>query len=127
MNQSRSANGAWDLCIISTPRPPPQVNDVSTVIPRNSVIEANQSGLIAEPLVDITPQVGGGTAREAQQHNRQEARGHGRSRPGGEAPLYTATVGASFLRRASCTEVSLSAWSTAVRGSQGCPPVLAPT
>ena len=30
---------------------------MSTVIPRNSVIEANQSGLIAEPLVDITPQV----------------------------------------------------------------------
>ncbi|KXZ42847.1 hypothetical protein GPECTOR_115g341 [Gonium pectorale] len=34
-----------------------EVNDVSTVIPRNSVIEANQSGLIAEPLVDITPQL----------------------------------------------------------------------
>eukprot|EP00877_Chromochloris_zofingiensis_P010287 jgi/Chrzof1/5511/Cz16g05280.t1 len=34
-----------------------QVNDVNTVIPRNSVIEANQSGLIAEPLVDITPQL----------------------------------------------------------------------
>jgi hypothetical protein len=30
---------------------------VSTVIPVNSVIEANQSGLIAEPLLDITPQV----------------------------------------------------------------------
>eukprot|EP00198_Chlamydomonas_reinhardtii_P009978 XP_001699315.1 permease-like component of an ABC transporter [Chlamydomonas reinhardtii] len=30
-----------------------QVNDVSTVIPRNSVIEANQSGLIAEPLVPV--------------------------------------------------------------------------
>jgi hypothetical protein len=36
-----------------------QVNDASTVIPRNSVIEANQSGLIAEPLIDITPQVTG--------------------------------------------------------------------
>ncbi len=35
----------------------PQVNDVSTVIPRNSVIEANQSGLIAEPLLDVTPQI----------------------------------------------------------------------
>jgi hypothetical protein len=34
-----------------------QVNDTSTVIPRNSVIEANQSGLIAEPLIDITPQL----------------------------------------------------------------------
>eukprot|EP00879_Flechtneria_rotunda_P011844 GHRR01012371.1.p1 GENE.GHRR01012371.1~~GHRR01012371.1.p1 ORF type:complete len:310 (+),score=113.77 GHRR01012371.1:981-1910(+) len=34
-----------------------EVNDVATVIPRNSVIEANQSGLIAEPLVDITPQL----------------------------------------------------------------------
>ncbi|KAG2485513.1 hypothetical protein HYH03_015786 [Edaphochlamys debaryana] len=34
-----------------------EVNDVGTVIPRNSVIEANQSGLIAEPLVDITPQL----------------------------------------------------------------------
>jgi hypothetical protein len=34
-----------------------EVNDAGTVIPRNSVIEANQSGLIAEPLVDITPQL----------------------------------------------------------------------
>lgn len=34
-----------------------EVNDSATVIPRNSIIEANQSGLIAEPLVDITPQV----------------------------------------------------------------------
>lgn len=34
-----------------------EVNDIGTVIPRNSVIEANQSGLIAEPLVDITPQL----------------------------------------------------------------------
>ncbi|GBF93100.1 hypothetical protein Rsub_05711 [Raphidocelis subcapitata] len=35
-----------------------EVNDAtSAVIPRNSVIEANQSGLIAEPLVDITPQL----------------------------------------------------------------------
>eukprot|EP00878_Enallax_costatus_P002541 GHUV01002723.1.p1 GENE.GHUV01002723.1~~GHUV01002723.1.p1 ORF type:complete len:393 (+),score=111.51 GHUV01002723.1:299-1477(+) len=34
-----------------------EVNDMNTVIPRNSVIEANQSGLIAEPLVDITPQL----------------------------------------------------------------------
>lgn len=34
-----------------------EVNDTSTVIPRNSVIEANQSGLIAEPLIDITPQL----------------------------------------------------------------------
>lgn len=33
-----------------------EVNDVNTVIPRNSIVEANQSGLIAEPLVDITPQ-----------------------------------------------------------------------
>lgn len=32
-----------------------EVNDESTVIPRNSIVEANQSGLIAEPLVDITP------------------------------------------------------------------------
>jgi hypothetical protein len=37
--------------------PQPQVNDIATVIPRNSVIEANQSGLIAEPLIDITPQL----------------------------------------------------------------------
>ncbi len=36
-----------------------EINDASTAIPRNSVIEANQSGLIAEPLVDITPQVKG--------------------------------------------------------------------
>jgi hypothetical protein len=34
-----------------------EVNDVGTVIPRNSVVEANQSGLIAEPLLDVTPQV----------------------------------------------------------------------
>ncbi len=34
-----------------------EINDMATVIPRNSVIEANQSGLIAEPLVDITPQL----------------------------------------------------------------------
>ncbi len=33
------------------------VRDASTVIPRNSLIEANQSGLIAEPLIDITPQL----------------------------------------------------------------------
>ena len=33
-----------------------EVGDTSSVIPRNSVVEANQSGLIAEPLVDITPQ-----------------------------------------------------------------------
>eukprot|EP00798_Chlamydomonas_sp_ICE-L_P020492 gene20492-27283_t len=33
------------------------MNDVSTVIPRNSIIEANQSGLVAEPLLDITPQL----------------------------------------------------------------------
>mmetsp|Transcript_15119 Transcript_15119/g.26252 ORF Transcript_15119/g.26252 Transcript_15119/m.26252 type:complete len:433 (+) Transcript_15119:125-1423(+) len=34
-----------------------EVNDTSTVVPRNSVVEANQSGLIAEPLLDITPQI----------------------------------------------------------------------
>lgn len=34
-----------------------EIRDSATVIPRNSLIEANQSGLIAEPLVDITPQV----------------------------------------------------------------------
>lgn len=34
-----------------------QINDVTTVVPRNSIIEANQSGLIAEPLLDVTPQV----------------------------------------------------------------------
>ena len=33
------------------------IKDIATVIPRNSVIEANQSGLIAEPLIDITPQL----------------------------------------------------------------------
>ena len=32
------------------------MRDATTVIPRNSKIEANQSGLIAEPLIDITPQ-----------------------------------------------------------------------
>jgi ABC-type transporter Mla subunit MlaD len=34
-----------------------ELKDATTVIPRNSLIEANQSGLIAEPLIDITPQV----------------------------------------------------------------------
>ena len=34
-----------------------QIKKSSTVIPRNSHIEANQSGLIAEPLIDITPQL----------------------------------------------------------------------
>ena len=34
-----------------------QVKKATTVIPRNSLIEANQSGLIAEPLIDITPQL----------------------------------------------------------------------
>ena len=33
------------------------VKDANTVIPRNSLIEANQSGLIATPLIDITPQL----------------------------------------------------------------------
>lgn len=33
-----------------------EIKDATTVIPRNALIEANQSGLIAEPLVDITPQ-----------------------------------------------------------------------
>lgn len=33
-----------------------EMKDTTTVIPRNSLIEANQSGLIAEPLIDITPQ-----------------------------------------------------------------------
>lgn len=34
-----------------------EMRDGTTVIPRNSLIEANQSGLIAEPLIDITPQL----------------------------------------------------------------------
>jgi ABC-type transporter Mla subunit MlaD len=34
-----------------------EIRDAATVIPRNSLIEANQSGLIAEPLIDITPQI----------------------------------------------------------------------
>jgi len=34
-----------------------EVHDQGVVIPNNSVIEANQSGLIAEPFIDITPQV----------------------------------------------------------------------
>lgn len=34
-----------------------EVNDIASVIPRNSIIEANQSGLIAEPLLDVTPQL----------------------------------------------------------------------
>lgn len=33
------------------------VKDANTVIPRNSIIEANQSGLIATPIIDITPQL----------------------------------------------------------------------
>eukprot|EP00210_Caulerpa_lentillifera_P007115 g6807.t1 len=34
-----------------------EVHDHSVVIPKNSIIEANQSGLISEPFIDITPQV----------------------------------------------------------------------
>ena len=34
-----------------------EIKDPLTVIPRNSLIEANQSGLIAEALIDITPQL----------------------------------------------------------------------
>lgn len=34
-----------------------EIRDSATVIPRNSLIEANQSGLISEPLIDITPRV----------------------------------------------------------------------
>ena len=33
-----------------------QVDDSAIVIPRNAVIEANQSGLVAETVIDITPQ-----------------------------------------------------------------------
>lgn len=32
-----------------------EIRDAGTVIPRNALIEANQSGLIAEPLIDVTP------------------------------------------------------------------------
>ena len=32
------------------------IKEENTAIPRNSKILANQSGLIAEPLIDITPQ-----------------------------------------------------------------------
>ncbi len=45
--------GAYNFCCPSAL----QINDTSTVIPRNSIVEANQSGLIAEPLLDVTPQV----------------------------------------------------------------------
>jgi ABC-type transporter Mla subunit MlaD len=34
-----------------------EMKDPTTVIPRNALIEANQSGLIAESLIDITPQI----------------------------------------------------------------------
>ncbi|GMH33152.1 hypothetical protein BSKO_00986 [Bryopsis sp. KO-2023] len=34
-----------------------EVTDQSIIIPRNSIVEANQSGLIAEPFIDITPQL----------------------------------------------------------------------
>lgn len=33
-----------------------QIEDVKTIIPRNSVVEVNQSGLLMETLIDITPQ-----------------------------------------------------------------------
>ena len=35
----------------------PQISDQNIIIPNNSLVEANQSGLIAEPLLDITPQL----------------------------------------------------------------------
>ena len=34
-----------------------QVDDSQIVVPRNAVIEANQSGLVAETVIDITPQL----------------------------------------------------------------------
>ena len=34
-----------------------KVNDDSIVIPQNSLVEANQSGIIGEPFVDVTPQL----------------------------------------------------------------------
>eukprot|EP01025_Chloroclados_australasicus_P034030 TRINITY_DN3484_c1_g1_i1.p2 TRINITY_DN3484_c1_g1~~TRINITY_DN3484_c1_g1_i1.p2 ORF type:complete len:390 (+),score=24.42 TRINITY_DN3484_c1_g1_i1:46-1170(+) len=34
-----------------------EVSDEHTVVPRNSLIEATRSGLIAEPFIDITPQL----------------------------------------------------------------------
>lgn len=34
-----------------------EINDDNVVIPRNSLVEANQSGLISEPLIDITPRL----------------------------------------------------------------------
>jgi hypothetical protein len=33
------------------------MDDDGIVIPRNSLVEANQSGLIAETIIDITPEV----------------------------------------------------------------------
>lgn len=33
-----------------------EIEDVKTIIPRNSVLEVNQSGLLMETLIDITPQ-----------------------------------------------------------------------
>ena len=33
-----------------------EIDDVNIRVPRNSLVEANQSGLIAETLIDITPQ-----------------------------------------------------------------------
>lgn len=59
--------GTMKLTAAAAPAPSPcsltcqvdvlvEMKDATTVIPRNSLIEANQSGLIAEPLIDITPQ-----------------------------------------------------------------------
>ena len=45
---------------MSTPGPARaqvEVDNVAYKIPRNSLIEANQSGLIAETLIDITPRL----------------------------------------------------------------------
>lgn len=33
-----------------------EVEDAKTMIPRNSLVEVNQSGLLMEPLIDVTPQ-----------------------------------------------------------------------
>lgn len=72
-----------------------EMKDATTVIPRNSLIEANQSGLIAEPLIDITPQAPvpqyKGAAVQAGQGREvgQWAGRYGGSRGGGGGPYYS--------------------------------------
>jgi ABC-type transporter Mla subunit MlaD len=90
-----------------------EIRDAGTVIPRTARIEANQSGLIAEPLIDITPTApappsltGGGS-------------GGGEGGEGG-GPSTTTPPAASPLDTAACeAEGLIVCHGGVIRGVQG--------